>query len=329
MKTQNLHIAINEIDASLLPMGNDVPEIIQLIPVGHIKGRDGRLFLLEDADAVIRQTVEFHKSTDVLIDYNHQSEYAADNGRPAPAAGWIKRFFVQDGVLCAAVEWTEKAKEQIKNKEFRYISPVFFHNNGVINCVVSAALTNQPNFELKALNQTQEIDMNKEDKALCQALAVPNEDEALTRVEELKAAEKALNEVVSELKCEKTSAAIIKAMNERQADPAQYVSMDKFTELSAKLSRLETERCQEKALNAVESAIKSGKLPPALKENAQSIYLKMGEVAFNEFVEKMPTVATYQAAPANPSAASDDLNDEEKAMCQAMGISHETFKKGK
>ena len=154
MKTQNTHIAINEIGSQALNVDDGgVPEIIPLMSVGRNDGRDGRTFFVSNAEEVIKATDAFRGNADLLLDYNHQSEYARENGRPAPASGWMKNFVIQDGFICAVVEWTPRARELIKNKEFRFISPVFIHKNGEVVRIVSAALTNSPNFELKALNQ--------------------------------------------------------------------------------------------------------------------------------------------------------------------------------
>lgn len=182
-------------------------------------------------------------------------------------------FFTADGHLCAAVQWTDKAAEHIKKREFRYISPVFYHTDGNIRCIVSAALTNTPNFDLKALNQIKEMNMDKE-KALCQALDAPDEDKALLRINDLKAAQKELNDIAAALNCEAKAEAIVKAINETKADPAKFVEIDKVTELTRELNEIKAERAEEKAENAVNAAIRDGRLPPVLKENAKEICKK-------------------------------------------------------
>lgn len=332
-ETEKFELACAETSAVLIGTEgeNNVPNVIRLMPVGEIVGRDGRRFYLNDVDDVIARTLAYKKNADLLIDYNHQSEYSKQNGRPAPAAGWMTDFFVADGHLCAAVQWTAKAAEHIKNREFRYISPVFFHTGGKIRRIVSAALTNTPNFDLKALNQTQkkENSMDKE-KALCQALDTPDEDKALLRISELKAAQKELNEIAAALGCEAKAEAIVKAVNETKADPAKFVEIDKVADLTRELNEIKAERAEEKAENAVNAAIRDGRLPPVLKENAKEICKKMGETALNEFISKMPRVsAPSLAAGEPPKPACDALSEDEKEICEIMGISSETFKKGK
>jgi phage I-like protein len=93
---------------------------------------------------------------DLVIDYEHQTWKGAG---AAPAAGWMDALYavVRDGkkVMRANVrEWTDKAAEYIKNKEYRYISPVFALNaldkksGKVLPCIFfNAALTNEPLFD--------------------------------------------------------------------------------------------------------------------------------------------------------------------------------------
>ena len=64
----------------------------------------------------------------MVVDYEHQTL----SDREAPAAGWIKKIDglaikAKDG-LWAIAEWTEKARQYIQNKEYRYFSPVFWIN---------------------------------------------------------------------------------------------------------------------------------------------------------------------------------------------------------
>lgn len=330
-ETEKFELARAETQAAMIGTEgeNNVPNVIRLMPVGKINGRDGRRFFLNDPKTVIEQTLAYKKNTDLLIDYNHQSEYSEQNGRPAPAAGWMTDFFTENGFLCAAVQWTNKAAEYIKNREFRYISPVFYHTDGNVRCIVSAALTNTPNFDLKALNQTKEIKMDKE-KTLCQALNAPDEDKALLRINELKAAQKELNDIAAAFNCEAKAEAVIKAAGETKADPAKFVEIDKVTELTRELNEIKAERAEEKAENAVNAAIRDGRLPPVLKDNAKEICKKMGETALNEFISKMPKISSPSlTAGEPPKSAAVDLSEDEKEICEIMGISSQTFKKGK
>ncbi len=85
---------------------------------------------------------------DLMIDYEHQSLKVAENGKPAPAAGWFKRVEWRegDGLYAIDARWTDKAAAMIAGKEYRYLSPVFTFDKrtGEVTGLVSAGLTNQP-----------------------------------------------------------------------------------------------------------------------------------------------------------------------------------------
>ena len=81
-----------------------VPELVQLIPYGLIKGRDGRQFKMFNTKAVIAESIRrFNPSgaqnkIDLVLDYEHQTDLSAENGKPAPASGWtLGKGLLDDG----------------------------------------------------------------------------------------------------------------------------------------------------------------------------------------------------------------------------------------
>ncbi len=94
------------------------------------------------------------ESGEVVIDYDHSTEYAAGSGAPSPAAGWLKS--IEDGpddrgVLWGLAQFTEKARAMLAAKEYKYISPVINwaardRRTGEIQgaTLTSVALTNIP-----------------------------------------------------------------------------------------------------------------------------------------------------------------------------------------
>lgn len=134
-----------------------VPETVLLLPGGAFYGRDGRgPWLVKDATAVIAATDSQAAGTDLVIDYDHQSDLAAvaGTGGRAPAAGWITALTpAENGAIRAQVEWTQEARRAIAAREYRYLSPVFAHDNtGRVIRLLRAGLTNTPNLALPALN---------------------------------------------------------------------------------------------------------------------------------------------------------------------------------
>ena len=139
--------------ASDLPDGLNV----QLLPDGSFAARDGRPASMTkgaltawclDADIAAPVVADAQaRETPLVIDYEHQTLKAKENGKPAPAAGWIDAVTYLPGRgLFAAVTWTERARAYIKAKEYLFISPVFSFDaaTGAVLRIISAALTNTP-----------------------------------------------------------------------------------------------------------------------------------------------------------------------------------------
>lgn len=127
------------------------PEWVELLPVGNIKGRDGRSFQLADPQDVVAASLT--ANAELPIDYEHQADDPdrRANG-PVPAAGWISALEVRDGSLWGRVKWTERAAEMIGAREYRYLSPVLLHRrDGTVLRLLGASLVHRPNLELKAL----------------------------------------------------------------------------------------------------------------------------------------------------------------------------------
>jgi phage I-like protein len=86
------------------------------------------------------------------IDFDHAIDLGAPQGQPAPAAGWIKELRQVNGVIQGRVEWTAAGAKALAAKLYRYISPVFeFSDDGTVQRLLRAAVTNNPNLYLKAI----------------------------------------------------------------------------------------------------------------------------------------------------------------------------------
>src|SRR5579863_2729277 len=130
------------------------PEWIELLPAGVFYGRDGRgPFRLDDPAAVIASTTALQMNAGIPIDYDHATDFGAPEGRPAPAAGWIRELQVRAGAVWGRVEWTARAASSILAREYRYVSPVFQFDpkDGVVTRLLRAGLTNNPNLHLTAI----------------------------------------------------------------------------------------------------------------------------------------------------------------------------------
>ncbi|MBV8056351.1 MAG: hypothetical protein JO071_14040, partial [Deltaproteobacteria bacterium] len=125
---------------------DDAPEWIELLPASKFSAVDGRgPFENANPDSIVAASIERMPQVGLVLDYDHSTDLAAPEGRPAPAAGWLKQFKVERGAILARIEWTAEAAEAIKAKKWRYVSPVFEHaKDGKVERILRAALTNNP-----------------------------------------------------------------------------------------------------------------------------------------------------------------------------------------
>ena len=126
---------------------------IQLFPAYDFKATDGRPHDVErwkiNASIAAKIIKKANQQQDkLLIDYEHQTLVSAKNGQASLAAGWFKNLeWIEGlGLFSTGVEWTKKAKQFIKNREYRYISPVLTYDKqtGEVTGLLMAALVNYP-----------------------------------------------------------------------------------------------------------------------------------------------------------------------------------------
>lgn len=125
---------------------------IQLTPTGEFRARDGRPEKIPawriDSSIAAQVIARWQqRQTQTVVDYEHQTLKAEDNGQPAPAAGWITALSWREGQgLFATVELTDRAKQLVAAREYRYVSPVMTYDarTGAVRDVVMAAITNYP-----------------------------------------------------------------------------------------------------------------------------------------------------------------------------------------
>lgn len=144
-----------------LQVSGQAPEWVELIPAGEFAPRDSRApWNNSSPEAVLAASRAL--AMDLPVDYEHQTDYATQNGQPAPAAGWIKEMQVRAGAIWGRVEWTERARAMLAAREYRYLSPVFGYTTDgrVVTHVLRAALTNDPALHLTALTRKEQSVMD-------------------------------------------------------------------------------------------------------------------------------------------------------------------------
>jgi phage I-like protein len=95
-----------------------VPEEIKILPLGHVHSQKGDFEVDDESVELIRKQFKSRK-LDLVIDYEHQTLKDVQ----APAGGWIEDIYKGEDAVVAKVKWTDKAKEYLRNREYRYLSP--------------------------------------------------------------------------------------------------------------------------------------------------------------------------------------------------------------
>lgn len=310
------------------------PEEFQVFPYGQITlAIAGDAYLDEDSMTGIIAAFE-KRGNDMVIDYEHQTL----SGNQAPAAGWIKRLVGKgkDG-LWAVVEWTDKAKEYLAKREYRYFSPVFLVRDGDRRIIAlrNVALTNDPQTNnlrpiiAKLLDEgetkNKEAKMLEKLKKLLGMKDTDTEDMVIAKVETL--AKAGPKEIVAkeifdalELKDGDSVSTVVASIHAIKQAGKGSVSREEF-------DRLKKELTTRDATEVVAKAMADGKVTPEQKEWAQS-YAERDVEGFKLFVAKAPVVVPMTKLPGQKEKADDIMADGATlTIAKMMGNTVEDIKK--
>lgn len=327
-----------------------IPTEIKILPFGKVHSQKGDFIVDDESFELIRKQFKDRK-LDLVIDYEHQT--LADV--QAPAGGWIKDLYKGDDAIIAKVEWTPRAAEYLKNKEYRYLSPVVLvrKRDQKATAIHSVALTNTPAIDgMFAIVNTLDIEniseggKNMDLKELAKILGLP---ETATEEEIRKAAAEAAMAVqqVRDLEAEKpgegagadgeggevvANSTILSMLGLKEEARTEDVAaaimalkaggMDTQTELLALKQRMAEKDADEE----VQKALKAGKITAAQTEWAKEYALKDME-GFKSFVDKAPVVVPPGKLDLKDAPAAPGSNEVDVAILKNMGISMEDVKK--
>ncbi len=329
-----------------------VPVEFQIFPAGKVSIEGDEPFLVDDA-AMDQVTERFKaRGLDMVIDYEHQTE----EGTPAPAAGWIKALENRgkDG-LWAKVEWTEKAREYLANREYRYFSPVFLISRTERRLLelLRVALTNAPR-----LNRIRPIVAKSGEKVspgststhrgkkmlvetIAEQLGLPEgsgEKEVTASIARLmkQSARPAGGQGTTDEGAEEFVAGkdVLAALGLPEKSGKSEIiatihALRQKPDLSldvASLKRRLAERDRDEMVNA---ALKEGKITPAQKEWAATYALDDPE-GFSLFVAKAPRVVPIEEINLlgdGRSGSASDSEDVQMHINKLMGIGEASWKK--
>ncbi len=300
------------------------PAEIQVIPFGGHETTQGSFVL--DAEGIRQIISEFEaRKNEMVIDYEHQTL----GGSEAPAAGWIKRLIDKgaDG-LWASVQWTPRALQYLRGREYRYLSPVFMKRiaDGRAVRLINAALTNQPAIDgmvpvvnRAAVNSQKEGGGKKMEKIM-EALGL---DKAAGEAEVIAA--------IGAMKSRITSVLDSLGVGTDATDPelsgtvaAMRQAYEQLPAIAARLAELEAALGGKESAGLVEQAMAEGKLTPAQKAWATD-YAARDTEGFRVFVAKAPVVVPVADAPRAGARKVQALDETQQRVNAHLGISAEAF----
>lgn len=298
-----------------------VPEEIKLLPLGLVKSQKGD-FVVDDESVQMIINHFKNRRLDLVIDYEHQTLKDIQ----APAGGWITDIYKGDDAIIAKVKWTEKAADYLKNKEYRYLSPVVIvsKKDRKAREIHSAALTNTPAIDgMFALVNSIDIEEYEDDEEestmelieLAKMLGLP---ETATEEEIRKAlniASKALEEkqkdepkdgedtaLQANEGCEKeqvansnkgTDPVVLSLLGLKDDAKTEDVAASIMALMSGgpakELLELKEEMAKRNAQDLVQMALKDGKITAAQKDWAEA-YALSDKDGFKSFMDKAPVV---------------------------------------
>lgn len=330
-----------------------VPTEIKILPLGRVHSQKGDFNVDEESFELIRKQFKDRK-LDLVIDYEHQTLSDVQ----APAGGWIKELYKGEDAIIAKVEWTAKAAEYLKNKEYRYLSPVVLvrKRDQKATAIHSVALTNTPAIDgMFALVNSLDIEDISEGgnimdlKELAKALGLPEtatEEEIKKAVEDAAKAAERLKEMeekkpedkpgeggkpqeVAEVVANSTILSMLGLKEGAKTEDvaASIMALKTGTpDTQAELLALKQRMQERDADEEVQKALKAGKITAAQSGWAKSYALKDMD-GFKGFVEKAPVVVPPGKLELKDAPAAPGSDEVDVAILKNMGVFMEDVKK--
>lgn len=297
--------------ASLVFKISDASGRMHLLPAGEFKAVDGRpenlkiglkAWKLTPVRAALIAADVAARKTPLVIDYEHQTLHAMFNGAEAPAAGFFNKveFDAVTGLSAVDVDWNEKAKNYIKNGEYRYASAVFAYDkkSGEVTQLLHAALTNNPGLdglaEISALaaKHFQTTPTEEPMKTLLIAALALNgasfakDEDLVTHIAGLKSTADSVPALEAQIVTLKAS----------QFDATKHAPIAELTRLSGELaaalgrvSEFQAKASEIEVAALIENAMSKGKIVAATKD----YFTEMGKrdiAALKSYIEKQPEI---------------------------------------
>ncbi len=305
-----------------------------IIPMGRFRHPRGMQVI--DRPAILRVLRGIKKQgRDLTVDYDHESFKSPR----AETAGKLLHGSVYETPrgLYGNIKWTQKARENIFRKRFRYLSPALVfdlqrsvNNELYIERLAGIGLTNNPNIPVMepVFNQLQmEEKMDEFSEKLKAALKLPPDtDEADTL-------EKSVEAIKRRDSLEEEFLNIRSAIGAEEGASKEDIlalignalrAREEWKALKEELGQLR----QKETADKVQSAIIAGKLLPAQREWALG-YATSDPDGFSGFLANSRTVVSMgelvDGSGRTGGSGNEPLSPEQEKVNRLLGISKEVF----
>lgn len=285
---------------------------------GENKTLRGSVVLDEESASEMMAAYKDH-GIDLVIDYEHQTFNSEENGQSAPAAGWYKPEVRQDGIWATAVQWTERAREYLKSREYRYFSPsaLLDVKTRRPTQLLPMALTNWPaTKQIEPLVAKNEINGEREMKSVLSALGLKadvEEVEAFSAVSKLRDFEKSVL-MITNANSTADAVGVLTALK---------LKAEKADDYAQELAKLKSSTVEKEKAALIDQAILNG-IAPAKRAELET--LELGSLKL--CLSLLPTVKApaIELKEDNIERASDHgLTKSQLKILKATGVSPEKW----
>jgi phage I-like protein len=342
-------------------------EARRIIPAGTFSAPRGAMagsgpWVLDKVSAELLIARTRNRSTDIVVDYEHQTLLAETNGKPAPASGWLKPGSLEwreDG-LYGVIEWTDTAAAAIAANEYRYLSPVFTYDpttrhpldllqialtntpaidgGGVLALAAARAALSQPDATAPETSSQSREDDPMDIKKIVEALGLKedaDEEAVLETVAALRKDTDALAALRKELDLAEDGDAkeAIAALKTGATAAADTVPRRVFDEMSSQLAALKSGNDQAQKDQLIKDGLADGRIPG----QATAEWLKGFDLAalkkHLDDAQPLAALKSFQTGGKAPDEKAGDGKDNDKlseaelAVCKNMNLSPEDFRK--
>lgn len=332
--------------AALPALGSDgaVPEWVQLLPVtkGAVETFDGRgPYHVTDLQSVIQASMAWERG--IPIDENHATDLRP--GHEAPARGWIVELQARADGLWGRVEWTSAGRALVADKAYRGISPVLMvdpTDKRTVKFISRAALVNVPNLRGLAALNTEETSRMEGMIKIAEKLGLSADatlDQILAKIGSMadKPADAALQSALTEIGTAVglptgTPEAIVTAVKVKAVGGSDVVALQaQLTTLQSELTTLQAASKRAASETYVDGEMKKGRtgITAASREHLITLHMSQPDQA-KAIIEAQPVVSPSAVIPSTtppPANGEVQLNAEQLAACEALGLAPDDFKK--